>query len=263
MPINKFTKMAVVPAAAVGVALSGWAIADATASHASSPAITNRALTQTAQHRSGQHAGKADAKAAQAARAKQNSLDAAKKARAKRAARRRAQHWVTVRPGQSLSAIADAHHMTWKAVYATPPNYKHVKDPNNLRAGQRLRLPDKPKMRAAEFAKRFGAVERRMQADARQSQAPSSSTGSTGSAAAPSGGSITAGMSAFERCVAWRESSNTPTDPDVLFGILPSTWHSLGYSGMAGQASVAVQEQAFNKLYAMYGTSPWAPYDGC
>ncbi|HEY5015702.1 MAG TPA: hypothetical protein VIJ82_12135 [Streptosporangiaceae bacterium] len=63
--------------------------------------------------------------------------------------------------------------------------------------------------------------------------------------------------------MAWRESSNTPTDPAGLYGILPSTWASLGYSGTAGQASVAQQNQAFQQLYAQDGTSPWAPYDGC
>ena len=80
---------------------------------------------------------------------------------------------------------------------------------------------------------------------------------------ATSGQPLTAGMSAFEQCVAWRESGNTPTDPDGLFGILPSVWAQLGYSGTAGQASVAQQEAAFNQLYAQYGAQPWAPSDGC
>jgi hypothetical protein len=82
-------------------------------------------------------------------------------------------------------------------------------------------------------------------------------------ATATSGQPLTAGMSAFEQCVAWRESGNTPTDPDGLFGILPSVWAQLGYSGTAGQASVAQQEAAFNQLYAQYGPQPWAPSDGC
>jgi hypothetical protein len=84
-----------------------------------------------------------------------------------------------------------------------------------------------------------------------------------GQAAATSSQPLTAGMSAFEQCVAWRESGNTPTDPDGLFGILPSVWAQLGYSGTAGQASVAQQEAAFNQLYAQYGAQPWAPSDGC
>ena len=75
---------------------------------------------------------------------------------------------------------------------------------------------------------------------------------------------LTAGMSSFEQCVAWRESGNNPTASSAgLFGILPATWASLGYSGTAGQASVAQQKVAFSRLYAQYGTSPWAPYDGC
>ncbi len=81
--------------------------------------------------------------------------------------------------------------------------------------------------------------------------------------AAPSQQSINAGESSFEQCVAWRESSDNPTDPDGLFGILPSTWASLGYSGTAGEASVAQQKIAFNRLYAEDGTQPWAPSDGC
>jgi len=80
--------------------------------------------------------------------------------------------------------------------------------------------------------------------------------------AAPS--SLQSGMSAFERCVAWRESGDNPTASSAgLFGILPTTWASLGYHGTAGQASVARQKAAFNRLYAQYGTAPWAPYDGC
>jgi hypothetical protein len=100
-------------------------------------------------------------------------------------------------------------------------------------------------------------------ATATQSPTGSQSPSGGGQAAATSGQSLTAGMSAFEQCVAWRESGNTPTDPDGLFGILPSTWAQLGYSGTAGQASVAQQEAAFNQLYAQYGAQPWAPSDGC
>lgn len=82
--------------------------------------------------------------------------------------------------------------------------------------------------------------------------------------AASSPSSLLSGMSAFERCVAWRESGDNPTASSAgLFGILPATWASLGYQGTAGQAPVAVQKAAFNRLYAQDGTSPWAPYDGC
>lgn len=75
---------------------------------------------------------------------------------------------------------------------------------------------------------------------------------------------LTAGMSSFEACVAWHESGDNPTASSAgLFGILPATWAQLGYSGTAGQASVAQQKVAFQRLYSELGTSPWAPYDGC
>jgi len=82
--------------------------------------------------------------------------------------------------------------------------------------------------------------------------------------AAPSSSSPLSGMSAFEQCVAWRESGDNSTASSAgMFGILPATWASLGYPGTAGEASVAKQKAAFDRLCAQYGTSPWAPYDGC
>jgi hypothetical protein len=176
-------------------------------------------------------------------------------------ARRNAAHraqWVTVRPGETLSRIAAAHHMSWQAIYATPPNPQHLGNPDVLRVGLRLRIPENPRQQAAVFKAKYAAKLRREYGALRPAPAQAAST-----APASSGQSITAGMSAFETCVAWRESGDNPTDPDGLFGILPSTWASLGYSGTAGQASVAVQKQAFDRLYAQDGTQPWAPYDGC
>lgn len=93
---------------------------------------------------------------------------------------------------------------------------------------------------------------------------PTTGAAGTNTATATTSQPLTAGMSAFEQCVAWRESGDNPTASSAgLFGILPYVWQSLGYSGTAGQASVAQQEAAFNQLYAQYGAQPWAPSDGC
>ena len=144
----------------------------------------------------------------------------------------------------------------------------------------RLRLPADPQLRTAEYvawqhrqaARDAAAKPPREAAAAAAAQAPSTQpatqsqpvTQTQPSTAQPTGGSLTAGMSAFEQCVAYRESGDNPTASSAgLFGILPATWASLGYSGTAGQASVAQQEAAFNQLYAQEGTAPWAPYDGC
>lgn len=173
--------------------------------------------------------------------------------------------WVTVRAGDTLTGIAAAHHMSWEALYATPPNFRRISNPNLIFVGERVRIPADPSMRAAQFASLHlqalapaqPAPVQPVNAEvpAQQSAAPTQSD-----AAGPTS---TAGESSFEQCVAWRESSDTPTDPDGLYGILPSVWESLGYSGTAGQASVAQQQQAFNRLYAEDGAQPWAPSDGC
>jgi hypothetical protein len=93
---------------------------------------------------------------------------------------------------------------------------------------------------------------------------PASSQPAAAAVTATTSQPLTAGMSSFEQCVAWRESGDNPTASSAgLFGILPSVWAQLGYSGTAGQASVAQQKVAFDQLYAEYGAQPWAPSDGC
>lgn len=74
----------------------------------------------------------------------------------------------------------------------------------------------------------------------------------------------TGGAEAFRQCVFLRESGNNyHVGFAGGYGILTATWHSLGYSGQAGDASPAQQDEAFWRLFAKYGTRPWQPYDGC
>jgi nucleoid-associated protein YgaU len=148
----------------------------------------------------------------------------------------------TVQAGDTLSGIAAQAGVSLAKVEAANPR---ITNPNFITVGELVNVPG------------AGATTPAPVATQSETQ-PSSSSGTTSTTY--SGGSA---PSSFQQCVAWRESSNTPTDPDGLYGILPSTWASLGYSGTAGQASVAVQNQAFQKLYAEDGTSPWAQYDGC
>jgi hypothetical protein len=175
-------------------------------------------------------------------------------------------HWITVRAGETLAGIGRAHHMSWEAIYATPPNMGMLGKPGDLRAGERLRIPQNPKFRQDQFRIRYAAaLMHELSALARNRARPARTRPARLAVAsrADTQQPLTAGMSAFEQCVAFRESTDTPTDPDGLFGILPSTWAELGYTGTAGQASVALQKIAFNRLYAEYGAQPWAPSDGC
>jgi hypothetical protein len=177
---------------------------------------------------------------------------------------RKTAQWVTVRAGQTLKSIAAAHHMPWQAIYATPPNTQHLRGHATLTPGEHLRIPADPRLRVAEYwAMRHRQEVRHAEAVKRREAAAAAAQANTAAQQSTASQPLTAGMSAYEKCVAWRESSDTPTDPDGLFGILPSTWASLGYSGTAGQASVAQQKVAFNRLYAEYGTQPWSPSDGC
>jgi soluble lytic murein transglycosylase-like protein len=55
---------------------------------------------------------------------------------------------------------------------------------------------------------------------------------------------------------------NTSSGAGGLYQFLLSTWQSLGYSGLPQDAPVAEQQQAFDRLYAQAGSSPWST-DGC
>ena len=149
----------------------------------------------------------------------------------------------TVQAGDTLSGIAAQSGVSLSSLEAANPQ---ISNPNMIYAGQQLNVPDGNSA---------------VSSPASSTSPASSSSPGTAPVAQVGGGSAPA---SFQQCVAWRESSNNPTaSSGGLYGILPSTWASLGYSGTAGQASVAQQTQAFQQLYAMYGTSPWAPYDGC
>ena len=73
----------------------------------------------------------------------------------------------------------------------------------------------------------------------------------------------------FQSCVIQRESGgnasavNASSGAGGLYGFLPSTWQSLGFSGLPENASVAQQNAAFAKEYAQSGSAAWSAYDGC
>jgi LysM repeat protein len=192
----------------------------------------------------------------------------------------------TVQPGDTLSGIAASAGVSLTKVEAAN---KWIKNPNLIYAGQKINVPDgrsgitpaAPAYYQAPASS--GTSSEGSDTSAAGSGTSSASTGSastgtssdysgtsssySGTSSASTGtSSASTGStgSSFQQCVAWRESGNNPTASSAgLYGILPSTWASLGYSGTAGSASVAQQNQAFQQLYAQDGTSPWAPYDGC
>jgi LysM repeat protein len=165
----------------------------------------------------------------------------------------------TVRLGDTLSGIATQAGVSVSGVEAANPQ---IKNPNIITVGELVNVPDGHSGPTSSTPAPTPAPAA-ASAPTSPTTAPASSATVPASSATVPASSGSAAPSTFQQCVAWRESSNTPTDPDGLYGILPSTWASLGYSGSAGQASVAQQNEAFSRLYAADGTSPWAPYDGC
>jgi len=171
----------------------------------------------------------------------------------------------TVQPGDTLSGIAAENGVSLSSIESAN---QWIKDFNLIYVGQRVTVPDG---KSGESAVSIPApVAPSSPAPADDSGASSASTGTSAApvSSGPSATSVSSGggsaPSSFQQCVAFRESSNNPRASSAgLYGILPSTWASLGLSGTAGSASVAQQNAAFQQLYAKYGTSPWAPYDGC
>ena len=99
--------------------------------------------------------------------------------------------------------------------------------------------------------------------------APAASSASTATSAAPAQQASYSGSGGFQSCVIQRESGgdasavNASSGAGGLYGFLPSTWQSLGHSGLPENASVAEQNAAFAQEYAQSGGSAWSAYDGC
>jgi LysM repeat protein len=178
----------------------------------------------------------------------------------------------TVQAGDTLSGIAAQSGQSLARVEADNPQ---ITNPNVITVGELVHVwggtgslaPLRAQSGSTKASTSSGTTSQASSTQASSTQASDSQASDSQSSSTPAdtsaGTSSGSAPSSFQQCVAWRESSNTPTDPDGLYGILPSTWQSLGYSGTAGQASVAQQDQAFQRLYAQDGTSPWAQYDGC
>ena len=161
-----------------------------------------------------------------------------------------------VRPGDTLSGIsarvygrADA----WPALYRA--NRSVISSPSLIYPGQRLAVPARPAAGPAPGTSSPGTTGT-MRSSAQHVTA----------ATAPAAPGV---PPRFQACVITRESGGNPraVNPESgaggLFQFEPSTWHGLGYSGLPEDASVQTQFEAFAKLYAQAGVSPWRPSDGC
>lgn len=195
---------------------------------------------------------------------------AAHQAAAHHAAAHQAAHY-TVRPGDTLSDIARREYGSaadWPALWWV--NRHAVRNPQVITAGQRLQLsawhPRRAWLDRAAKAATPGPAPAPAPVPAASAPAPAPAP-SAAPAAAPAA-SYSAAAGSYQQCVIARESGGDPSAVNAssgaggLYGFLPSTWQSLGYSGLPENASVSEQNAAFQRLYAQDGSSPWSS-DGC
>ncbi len=101
--------------------------------------------------------------------------------------------------------------------------------------------------------------------------ATTGTTGTTGTTAqaiatASSDSDATSTGTSDWSCIRNAESGdvyNSPSEPQGAYGILDSTWQSLGYSGSPYEASSSVQDAAALQLYHQYGWQPWGTRYTC
>ncbi len=181
-------------------------------------------------------------------------------------------HHVTVHSGDTLSSISQREFgsaASWPALWWA--NRHAVHNPSVIQAGQRLQLPSSHKVKPWLTRAALAAIPAPAPAPAPVAvavAAPSAGPAAVPSAAPVQQASYT-GSGGFQSCVIQRESGgnasavNGSSGAGGLYGFLPSTWQSLGYSGLPENASVAQQNAAFAKEYAQSGGAAWSAYDGC
>lgn len=167
--------------------------------------------------------------------------------------------WYTVRPDDSLSAIAGRFYHNpnaWPVLYWA--NQNRIRWANDIQPGEVLRIPAKPaRMPSAPALLGPAAAQ---PADPAPAQADVAAAGAY-SGAYPGG--------AFGACVVAAESGG---DAQVmnssghygLYQFSASTWAEYGGNPADfGNASVAEQNQVFANALAGGGQSNWSAYDGC
>ncbi len=166
----------------------------------------------------------------------------------------------TVKSGDTLSTIAGrVYHdeRAWPVIYWA--NDKKIHYANDIAVGQVLKIPAKPARIPNAPGELGGAAVGAVAAP----QAVSTVYATAQTASTYSGGG------GFTSCVIARESGGNSQVMNSsghygLYQFSASTWSAYGGSSSDfGHASVAEQNQVFNKALAEGGQSNWSAYDGC
>jgi LysM repeat protein len=167
-----------------------------------------------------------------------------------------------VRSGDTLSVISAREYgksADWPLLYWA--NSKTIRYADVIYVGQKLKIPAK--------TSRIPAPPRTL-APVAPAPAPQAAVVETASVAkiSPPPSSYSVGSS-FQACVIRAESGGNPGIWNAsghygLYQFSESTWDAAGGDpSLFGHASAAYQTKVFWMAYDQWGTSPWAPYDGC
>lgn len=163
-----------------------------------------------------------------------------------------------VPPGDTLSQIGTQFGVPYQAIAQA----NGIADPNIIYAGQRLVIPA-----GGSFTAWHPSSDGDGDHDGDMSDASSAPVSHPFSPASVT--PVQAAPGSFQACVIQRESGG---DSQVmnssghygLYQFSAAAWaEGGGNPADFGHASVGEQNRVFNGLYAVAGTSPWAPYDGC
>jgi LysM repeat protein len=160
----------------------------------------------------------------------------------------------TVKPGDTLSGIAQHYNTTWEAIY--DDNHSAIRNPNLVYAGQRLRVHEGDLTRDMVPVRSYNVTPA-------PASPPAQSTSDSASSDVPGYDSgalddIPGVPQSFAACVAYRESTDdtNPAADGNAYGIIGAS----GYN-VSGD-SIAQQKQVFKQIYDTTGPSAWAA-DGC
>ena len=190
----------------------------------------------------------------------------------------------TVKPGDTLSGIAQQYNTTWEAVYNA--NHSEIRNPNLVYVGERLHIrkgdhstagpaqatataqpsPGSGSVHSAPVRSYSVTTTPASTAPASTATQSTTSTASTADGASSSASGYSSGSlsdipgvpSSFASCVAYRESTDdtNPAANGNAYGIIPASGYNVGGD------SIAQQKQVFKEIYDTTGASAWAA-DGC
>jgi LysM repeat protein len=158
----------------------------------------------------------------------------------------------TVKPGDTLSQIAQANGADWHKV----AEQNHLQNPNLILVGQTLQLDGVRTATKSRAVKTEAAPRTAPKAAEQESRVSRSET------SRPTLTSVRVSMSGAWSKVANCESSGNPravnpSGHEGLFQFDLPTWHSVGGTGHPVNASPAEQLKRAKMLYAQRGSSPW------